>query len=107
MIEEASCHDCGVPPNSEHIAGCDVERCSVCGGQKIGCNCEGHDPAQAKWTGEWPGVEECRRLGFWCVPAVTGGYRPCDEKEPGAREDLNRLAYLRVTGRDGRYRRGT
>ncbi len=33
------CHDCRVVKGQYHVPGCDVERCPVCGGQVIGCDC--------------------------------------------------------------------
>ena len=65
MKQLGNCHDCGAKPGQIHKDGCDVERCSLCGGQRISCSCgEGHDPAFARWTGIWPGSAEATVLGM-------------------------------------------
>jgi hypothetical protein len=35
----ARCHDCNVKPGSIHHDGCDLEECSNCHNQLIGCKC--------------------------------------------------------------------
>lgn len=63
MNELRNCHDCAAKPGEIHSEGCDVERCSVCGGQRLCCNCEGHDKSFSRWTGIWPGFAEANYLG--------------------------------------------
>ena len=42
------------------------------------------------WTGEWPGVAECREFGWYAKLGPTG-WESCGHDEEGARENLNRL----------------
>jgi hypothetical protein len=59
------CGDCGVEPGQPHQDGCDVERCSVCGNQRLSCACKkGRDKYFARWTGIWPGEIEANYLGL-------------------------------------------
>lgn len=54
MNRRTICPECGTGIGEPHNTQCDVECCSVCGGQRITCDCEGHDPMASAWTGEWP-----------------------------------------------------
>jgi len=60
------------------------------------------------WTGEWPGIAECRERGWYCQDGFGpssrwGSFCPCPKDAPGAMEDLNRLAYFKTFGKDGLY----
>ena len=62
--ELRNCPDCGVKPGEVHKHNCDVEMCSVCGGQRLMDSCEGHDKCFARWTGIWPGAAEASHLNM-------------------------------------------
>lgn len=59
-----NCPDCGVEAGSIREDYCDVEMCSVCGGQLLYCGCKGHDKAFARWIGLWHGAAEADALGI-------------------------------------------
>jgi hypothetical protein len=91
-----SCNDCGVAVDEYHQDGCDVERCPVCGGQYISCDCDydcNESPEKRiKWNGEWPGKKECREFGWYSKFVEGKGWVKCPKEDPKATEDLNRLA---------------
>ncbi len=70
-----NCPQCGVKPGHVHVDGCEIERCSICGLQRISCYCEGnHDRAFARWVGFWPGVLEAKELGIGLQELYEQGY---------------------------------
>lgn len=68
------CPDCDAVPGQPHDRNCAVEICSVCGKQRSGCDCKGHDKAFARWTGLWPGKAEAEMLGLDLNGLYNSGY---------------------------------
>lgn len=101
-IETETCPDCGAAVGVKHKSGCDVAICPTCHTQALTHGGEDHELVRSAWTGFWPGLVECRQLGFW---SVGPPWRPVPAGTEGATEDLNRWAYFAQTGVDGLYAR--
>ena len=54
MTVKLTCPDCGTVPGEPHKNECDIERCSMCGTQRVTCDCKGHVPLRSVWTGTFP-----------------------------------------------------
>jgi hypothetical protein len=56
-----------------------------------------------QWTGEWPGLAECREFGWYLKEVTDKEIYECDKDAIGAEEDLNRLTrdgvWLKEQGR--------
>jgi hypothetical protein len=87
------CPDCAVPAGRLHDIGCDVERCSLCGMQRIGCDCDQDQNPYPRlaWTGIWPGESDCEEYGFFSYWSAGKGWVACGPDHPNAGPDLNRL----------------
>jgi hypothetical protein len=81
---QKNCHDCGVAPGERHLEGCDVARCTSCGGQRLGCDCKDGQPDV--WTGVWPGIKECYEQKLICYDTCL---YPSTNTEIGWSFDLN------------------
>lgn len=94
-----SCPTCVANIGERHRKGCDIERCTVCGRQRMECSAVGahktHKPDRAAWTGYWPGELACLELGWldqgvpdlnrWCTfvfKTLKGSKRKAPRKKP-------------------------
>jgi hypothetical protein len=91
VSDEKRCPDCGVEPGQLHEDGCDVARCRLTGEQRLQCDHTKEDGCNTAWEGEWPGLEECRELGWYAALVPGRGWVECGPNDEGACEDLNRL----------------
>lgn len=88
MEKMRNCPDCAVKPGEQHQGGCDVERCTQCGYQRIGCDCDldYHDGAFARWSGFWPGSLEADAMGIDLNTFYNKGYHEILFVDPIIRE---------------------
>lgn len=91
---EDRCPDCDVAVGEAHIddevdGGCDVARCLVTGLQRLMCDLD-HDCGADVWTGWWPGLLECERLGWMLGP----GFPDLNRLYTEARWDAERRAWV-------------
>lgn len=87
------CHDCQAVPGTYHSDGCDTQRCPLCKGQRMCCDCPVPDDERLPWTGIWPGSLEAAELGLWTRMGGYGeGWIPCAADHPDAGAGLNEWA---------------
>src|SRR4051812_48586824 len=75
-------------PGKERVSMGSVDKAdrNIIGGYLYVCS------AKEEWPGQWPGIAECREFGWYARLVPDVGWVSCGPKEPGAAEDLNRLA---------------
>jgi len=66
-VKQTSCPDCGVKVHQTHLRGCDIERCTKCGTQRISCLCKVKGKNREVWSGIFPGVKECYEQKLICI----------------------------------------
>jgi hypothetical protein len=71
-----NCPDCAVGLGERHYPNCDIQRCSVCGGQYMLCGCKKHDFDFATWDGYFPGVKRAAELNMDLNELYSSGEVP-------------------------------
>ena len=64
--KKGPCRDCGARIGKPHENGCDVARCTICGGQDLSCNCGKKKRPMEIWDGVWPGVRTAYQEKLVC-----------------------------------------
>jgi len=95
--DPARCHSCGAGIGVLHADLCDIAWCAAVGLQRYGlcdtahgCRTDPRRDCRTAWSGQHPGVDDCRRLGWYAV-RTPDGWMSAAPETPGAVEDLNRL----------------
>lgn len=100
------CLGCGAVVSEQHDRVCDVARCRATGLQFHACDHQSqslvpHEPD--RWTGRWPGEEDCERVGWFARSEPGTGWVPCGRDAPDAQPDIARLqtdaVWEPITGR--------
>jgi hypothetical protein len=97
------CPECGALPGQFHRPRCEVEVCPYCGDQLVRCSCANPYPPlddRLRWTGVFPGVEECEAFGWYAHLVPGRGWVPCGPNDPAAEADLYRLYQEALWDRD-------
>lgn len=79
----STCPDCGVKEGELHFRGCDMERCSMCGKQKLQCDCNLADHEREPFLTRplicvrcglmWPAFKMIRDKDWEIICGVTYG----------------------------------